>query len=171
MQYIIFIGYDLVRITAVSGIAFFIAAVVRSDHTGLAILLQPCQAAWAMAAGIDKTADTCGVANLKFRYLAACFCNFSHYLVPGHHREYSASPFVTNLVNIGVAYAAIGYLYLYVVWSRFPPGKLKRFQRNICLWRGITFCWYHNVFSLVNVLANIGQKPFGYAQSVIMRFA
>src|SRR6185312_117269 len=146
MQYIIFVGYDLVRIAAISGFTFFIAAVVGGDHAHLAVLLQTCQATWAVTARINKTTYTGGVPNFKFGYLAARFCNFSHYLVPGHHREYPASPFVTNLVNIGVAYAAISYLDLYIVWPRLPPVELKRFQRNVCFWRGITFCWYHHLY-------------------------
>src|SRR5665213_1264123 len=146
MQYIIFVGYDLVRIAAISGFAFFIAAIVGGDHSHFTVLLQPGHTAWAMTARIDKTTDTGGFPNLKLRYLAANFRNFSHDLVAGHHREYPASPFVTHLVNIGVAYAAISYLDLHVVRPGLPPVKLKRFQRNVCFWRGIPFCWYHHLF-------------------------
>src|ERR1700730_597454 len=118
-QNIVFVHHDTVRIAAVSYAAKnLVLAVVGQGHEILAVLFLPGPAIGADSAGIDHTTNRCDIAFLEFLDCAANLYDAADDFVArdtginsGHHHL----PFVTNLMEIGMADAAVKYLDLYIL--------------------------------------------------------
>src|SRR5688572_26023074 len=102
-----FINYDLAGITAV-GWRFIVEfqAVVSSYVVYFAVLFQAFGATLAYAAAVYKATHASQIAGFKFGYFTAYFADAAYYFVTRNHGIHGAAPFVTNLVNIGMANAA-----------------------------------------------------------------
>jgi hypothetical protein len=107
-------------------------------------LFQALFAIIAAAARVYQAAHAGKVTFLKVFYLCAYGRYAAHNLVAGHHRVNGVAPFVTHLVHIGMADAAIQNLDLYVVWSGCPSFKLEWCYGRGGRLGGITFRWSHN---------------------------
>src|SRR6185312_3724785 len=89
--------------TTVRRPAFFIFAGVRENRTHRAILLLARLTLGTGAARIDETADADMIAHLKLLYLRADSRYNTGDFMSRHHGIHAFAPFITRLVDIGVA--------------------------------------------------------------------
>jgi len=110
-QDVIFVHHNPGGIPAIGRLALFIAAVVGPHGLHSTILLEAALAFGAGATGIDKTADPYFVSYFVFRHLVSNFRHYPSDFVPRHHGEDGffliVTPLIADLVNVGVADAAI----------------------------------------------------------------
>ncbi len=106
-QHIIFIDDDLRRIPAVGVVPILVFAVVGEDGAVFTVLLQTAAAVRTASTGIHKTADSGRIAWPETLHARSDAAHQAHNFVPWHHREDRPVPLVANLVDIGVADAAI----------------------------------------------------------------
>src|SRR5690606_1919367 len=121
---------DAGGVAAVGGRAgVALAAVVGGGHAVLAVLLLAGRALRARAAGVDEAAHADGVAGLEPGHGRADGGHAADDLVPGHHREDAAAPFVACLVDVAVADAAPEDVDGHVVRARRTALDRERRQR------------------------------------------
>ncbi len=71
--------------------------------------------------------------------------DLTHDLVTRHQRVNSRAPFAAGLVNIGMAYATIEDLDLYIVRTNRSSFQLKRRQRRSGILCSISICKTHTL--------------------------
>ena len=81
-----------------------------------------------LPARIHQATHSRQIAFFEFLNSRAHLCYSAHYLVSGHHRVKSCSPIVVNLVDVGMANAAIQNLNYDIFGERVSPLKRKRRQ-------------------------------------------
>ena len=130
-QHVILVDGDASGIAAIGrGLTVALVAVIGERHAGLAILLFARKAGLAFAAGIDEAADADDVALVPLADMVADRGDTAHDLVPGHHGEDRAAPFVAGLVNVGMANAAIEDVDQDLVGARLAPLDAVRGKRR-----------------------------------------
>jgi hypothetical protein len=102
-------------------------------------LFEPFFTTVADAAGVDKTADAGEVAYLKVFYFVADAADPAYDLMTGDHREDRSAPFVTDLVDIGVADPAIKNIDDDVVFTWFAAFEGVWAQRGSSRLCGVRF--------------------------------
>ena len=96
---------------------------VVGKYGAIAILLQAFFALRTVAAGIDKTTNSNVVTNFELADFVADRSDDACDFVSGNHREDAFSPFITNLMYVGVADTAVLDLDQDVVFTRFATFK------------------------------------------------
>jgi len=148
---VFFVDHDLGGIAAVGGrLSVLFVAVVGWAEKGVAVLFESFLAALADAAGVDEAAHAGKVADLEVFYMAAYAADTADDLMAGDHGEDGAAPFAADLVDIGVADAAVQDLDDYVVFAGFAAFEGPGAEGCGRALRSVSFSWDHiGSFSLI----------------------
>ena len=112
---------DFLAVSAVGRVAVVIQGVIRGDNAFCAILFFPAEAVFALAAGINKAANTDAVTDCKLGHFRTDCRHDAGDFVARHHREDPAAPFIKCTVKVGVADAAVLNVDENIVRTQFPP--------------------------------------------------
>ncbi len=102
--------------------------VIGAGEAVLAKLLQPLGAGRTMLAAVDQAADADGVADLEAADRVADRAHRADDLMARHARVERPVPFRANLVQVGMAHAAIGDLDLHIVRTGRAAFDVERFE-------------------------------------------
>jgi hypothetical protein len=107
-------------------------------------LLEPSLAFRAFTAGINETTDSGQIARFEFGHMIARLNYAPDDFMPGHHRIDRTAPLITDLMDIGMADAAVQNLDLDVMRTNFAPLKTERAQWIGWAVSGISLCVVHS---------------------------
>jgi hypothetical protein len=123
-----FINHDLVGIAPHGALTVIILTVVGLNHSFFAKLFKPPATAITASAAINKTPHSNTISNFITGDLGADLGYDPDNLVAWHHREDRATPFIANLMDIGMADATKFNIDDDIVFFRITAVKLKRFK-------------------------------------------
>src|SRR4029077_10142006 len=138
----VFIDDDAIGISAIGNTSKVLVRSVVGEHQARTKLLQASLALWARAVGIDQAADASKVARFIFIDFRADLGDTPDDFMARDDRVNSghdAAPFVTNLVEVGVADATEKDFYLDIVFSRTASRNRGGSQRRCGTASGVGF--------------------------------
>jgi hypothetical protein len=128
---VVLVDHDVRRVaTEGQRLSVLFESVVGHHERAAAKLFLPVVASFAVPAGVHETTDTDRIACGEPRHRAPDTADPPDDLVPGNHGEHPVSPLVANLMNIGMADAAIEDLDQDVFGTRVPALEVERSQRG-----------------------------------------
>ncbi len=146
-QHVALMHHDLLRVAAHGPAGRVIGlAVVGTDHV-VAIVFQTFFAIRTGLAAVDDTAHADQVTDLEFADVVADGGNTAHDLVTGDAGVLGAGPFGTDLVQVGVADAAIGDVDLHIVRAGGAAGDFQMFDRLVGGVGTISVDWHGDLLS------------------------
>lgn len=121
------VGHHHSGVATLGGGAIRIHAIV-SPNDLLAVLFQAFLAGVALEARQHHASHAHRVARLELGHRGTDFCHGSDDFVPGHHGVFRVLPFVANLVQVGVANAAVEHLECYIPGTGWPARSYSEFK-------------------------------------------
>ena len=158
----VFIDDDAIGISAIGDTSKVLVRSVVGEHQVRAKLLQAGLALWARAVGIDQAADGSKVARFIFIDFRADLGDTPDDFMARDDRVNSghdAAPFVTNLVEVGVADATEKDFYLDIVFSRTASRNRGGSQPRCGTGSGISFrVVRHHIYILPPIGRTFSQR-------------
>jgi hypothetical protein len=102
-------------------------------------------ATWARATGVHQATNPGKVAYLKILDTCTHLGNPSYYLMTGNHGKNGSTPFVADLVDIGMTYTAIQNINQHVVCPGYTSLKVERGEWCLGGLGGISFYSKHSL--------------------------